>query len=228
LPEEQEIAIPGHVSLVDQLGYANTFDFMALSVRLWKGLKISDLHVTNALKILVGEGPAERGPSVSPGTVRRYHAQVQQLPPASVLQKVAGFFFDELYWILPIVERPLFHELLHPWLDLRRSCDGKSTYIAVMHEVMQFGALLAQMLGVAMQLILSAKDAKETLGLDCGTNSVETLSKRFHRLGIDIMLLLGRSMPTVTSIQHSMLNMQWLKNAGFAKDAWAALGEATR
>jgi hypothetical protein len=165
----------------------------------------------------------------SPTTTQKYHALLKHLPSNTVLSKMGDFFFAELYWILPIIERPFFDELFQPWIELRHARNPTTTGpMTASNEVFQFGALLAQMLAVVMQLMLSREDARETLDIECGAAMVEVLTRKFHQLGLDIMSLLGRSTPTVTSIQHSMLRMQSLKNAGRGMEAWSALGEATR
>lgn len=67
----------------------------------------------------------------------------------------------------------------------------------------------------------------QALGVD-GFPRRDCLSYDFSTRGMEIVLLVGREDPTITTVQNGLMRALWLKNSSRGRGAWHVLGDAIR
>jgi hypothetical protein len=158
--------------------------------------------------------------------VERYQKLVEQLPNQDVVSELIKIFTAELNWLAVIIEEPFFHEGLFNWYFAKNDiADGELGRLQP--DVLQFPALLFQLIAVALQILPPNSRVSRQLSID-EDGASEKLSRKYSRLGLGIIDLVGKDHPTIPSIQQDILRGLWLKNCSQGTEAWRVLSSAVR
>lgn len=138
-----------------------------------------------------------------------------------------AFYFSGDNWSFAVLDKHYFDKAYevwaHSWYGIADQRDGKS----LTREMQAFPALLFSVLAVALQFLPLRSPTAEALMID-GIESCDSLSQKFCGIGFRLMNLVGRSYPSLISVQHDLSRAIWLKNCSRGTEAWQSLGSAIR
>lgn len=203
-------------SLITRMGYTTEVD-PHFTTTMQKFLALDDDMWT----------PRSASSTVGPAAKDRYCYLLSQIPNDKTMTEFVDLYFSEANWVLFVLEKVFFEKNYASWLELRATVWKDRSPEGLSRDLQYFPALLFQMMAVALQFMPPGSSLRRSLGLD-DAPSVDALSRKYTSLGMEIMSLLGRHEPALTSIQHDLLRVQWLKNRGRGTDSWDILGLAIR
>lgn len=160
----------------------------------------------------------------------RFWSLVEELPSQAIIDELVGFYFSEVNWYYPILERYYFQKLKNSWAEATRTGNGEMKQITLSElprDLVYFPALLFQVLAIGLQFAPPEALAPKILKVESVTAS-DLLSRTFSDKGMAIMNILGRYHTTLAAVQHDFLRALWLKDCGRGSESWHSLGNAVR
>lgn len=134
-------------------------------------------------------------------------------------------FFSQANWYYLVLTPYFFNAKLKSWQKARNSFGTDLRRWD--QDLRHFSALLFQVLANALQFLSLGTTAAKSLRIEDYVHC-DRLSQEYSAIGMQIMDILGRYNPTVTSAEHDMLRAAWLKCESRGKEAWYILGNAIR
>ena len=162
-------------------------------------------------------------PSKDPSLTSRYRNLVALLPPAAISKSLIDTYFKEVSWYTSTLDRYYFEADYRSWI---KAYDA-TCVTGLSRDLQFFPALLFQVLAVAVQFLDPEILATRLLNVQDPT-SRERLSHRYSTAGVEIMSVLKRHNPTLSSIQHDQIRSLWLKCCSRGTESWYALTDAIR
>lgn len=157
----------------------------------------------------------------------RYRLLASELPVHCVITALVELYFSDVDWYFISLDRCIFEELLESWAALGDGVLQLQSLKNLSRELQYFPALLFQVLAVTLQFVLPDTPLAEALQLfNCA--DIDKQSENFTKIGIEIMALLGRQQPAITSIEHDVMRLTWLKNCSRGGESWLFLSHAVR
>ncbi|KAJ4533673.1 hypothetical protein HRR86_008392 [Exophiala dermatitidis] len=205
-------------SLVEQFGYSavdqsHAYSSLQRSLRLGPAVSLTDGPVPRSiLQVYFKE---------------RYCQLASQLPPHAVIRELVDLYFSAVDWYTMALDRCYNEALLDSWTRISPDVLKRQSLQELSRELHHFPALLFQLLAVALHFL--PLDAKAALALRIHDSaSLDRLSEEYSKTGLEIMALLGRQQPTITSVEHDILRLNWLKNCSRGSEAWNSLNHGVR
>ncbi|KIX00156.1 uncharacterized protein Z518_10293 [Rhinocladiella mackenziei CBS 650.93] len=159
--------------------------------------------------------------------LERYCILASQLPPGSVLTELIDLYFSDADWYFMSLDRYYFEDLLRSWTRVSEVVILHRNLKQLSRESQYFPALLFQFLAVALQLL--PLNTKAALALQVSSfTEIDKLSESYSKAGLEIIGLLGRQQPTITSVEHDIMRLTWLKNCSRGSEAWHFLSHSIR
>lgn len=149
-----------------------------------------------------------------------------KLPPQPVTRRLVDIYFSEANWYFALLEQHYFDKIYNSWYTFsdHRTNDCLKE---LPRDLLHFPALLFQVLAVSLQFAPLDCPFVQTLGVhDFDTR--DRLSGEFSARGVDVLGILGRDDPSITTVQSDLMKALWLKNSSRGREAWHALGGAIR
>lgn len=168
-------------------------------------------------------------PSLPASTMSRFSDLCAKLPPRPIARQLVETYFSEANWYFAVLEKYYVEKLYGSWCALsdRSMIDGHGQFTRLPRDLLHFPALLFQVLAVALQFAPPGMPYLQALGVD-GFPRRDCLSYDFSTRGMEIVLLVGREDPTITTVQNGLMRALWLKNSSRGREAWHVLGDAIR
>ena len=157
----------------------------------------------------------------------KYLSLMDLLPNAVVTTELCKVFFEYANSHVGVLEEYFFYKALRLWKSLELGSEKDTKVETISRETLFFPAVLYQVLAVALQYVLVGDDVTRHLGLT-ERSELDALSQKWTHRGGEIMKLLGRQSPTITSVQHDLMRGFWLKNSSQGTASWYNLGDAIR
>ncbi|KAK7906220.1 hypothetical protein LTR67_000946 [Exophiala xenobiotica] len=157
----------------------------------------------------------------------RYCQLASQLPPRSVVSELIDVYFTHADWYFMALDRYCVEDQLTSWVSISDSVCEHQNLHRLSRALCYAPALLLQVLAVALQFLPPGTESASSLHLTDSTR-VEKLSQSYSRSALEIMTLLGRHEPTVTSVEHDLMRLTWLKNRSRGSESWQFLSLAVR
>lgn len=157
----------------------------------------------------------------------RYLEIISQIPSEAVCRDLYETYFNEADWYYHALDRHHFVAQFASWtrhdLVSRKTKDFQS----LSRDMHYFPALLFQLLAVALQFPRLNSYAATSL---CLKNFAECdkRSELYSRLALEIVTLLGRHNPAITSCEYDLMRTTWLKNCSRGSESWHTVGNAIR
>ncbi|KAL9616594.1 MAG: hypothetical protein Q9160_008539 [Pyrenula sp. 1 TL-2023] len=195
--------------LKDQLGLSFGHESNALFEEQEVGLENGDNIQDSSAQPLPGRSEA----------IARLSSLVDQLPSQQIIEELKEVFFSQVNWYYLVLTPYFFNTMLKSWQKTQNSC---GTDIREMNRDLQhFSALLFQVLANALQFLPLGTAAAKLLRIEDYAHC-DRLSQEYSAIGMQIMDILGRYNPTITSAEHDMLRAAWLKCESRGKESWQA------
>ena len=157
----------------------------------------------------------------------RYHSLLNRLPTVAVISELTELYFREANAHVGVLEEYFFLKLQGPWQETLKARLKTVMLAGMSRESLYFPPLLFQMLAVATQYLTLDSPTVERLGMTT-YKELDDLSYDYAQHGMDMMRLLGRHNPSVTSVQHDLMRAFWCKNCSRGTESWYILGDAIR
>lgn len=157
----------------------------------------------------------------------RYCRLVAQLPHFSVIRDLIDLLFSDMDWYLMCLDRCYFEDSLAHWVKVSTDVVRDQDLKPLSRELHYFPALLFQVLAVALQFLPLNTTVASSLRLH-DTASLDKQSECYSKTGLEVMALLGRQQPTITSVEHDLLRLIWLKNCSRGAESWHFLNHGVR
>lgn len=129
----------------------------------------------------------------------KYNHLVNRLPSDFYRQCLVQNFFDEVNWVYSILDPNLFQSQLRDWQQSSQNKPSEVDLNKLSLDCLYFPALLFQVLGLSLLSIPPTIDV-DLEPLKNG-KSVNVLAAEYSHCGCDLISLLGREDPCLTSIQ---------------------------
>lgn len=150
-----------------------------------------------------------------------------KLPPQPIARELIETYFSEANWYFAVLEKYYFEKLYNSWCALSGHPMKDLQFGSLPHDLLHFPELLFQVLAVALQFAPPDMSYVQVLGVD-GFTRRDCLSSDFSTKGMEIVLIVGRDDPTITTVQNGLMRALWLKNSSRGREAWHVLGDAIR
>lgn len=205
-------------NLAGKIGYSSQKESNALQ-SLQKSFRIPEelikLHDPVAIN--------PNGTSTDPSLASRYRSLVALLPPVSISRALIDTYFVEVSWYSAQLDQYYFEADYTAW---QKAYDA--TCIKNLTRNLQFfPALLFQVLAVAVQFLPSNNATAKLLRVE-DSISRERVSHSYSTAGTEIMTVLKRHNPTLTSIQSDQIKALWLKCSSRGTESWHSVSDAVR
>ncbi|TLS27119.1 hypothetical protein PpBr36_04386 [Pyricularia pennisetigena] len=164
------------------------------------------------------------------GIRERYKSILRRLPNRDHVERLAEIFLEELNPNYYPLEPDLFRNQLAEWYKVHVDVLEKSGPYALTPEMRPFGALLFEIIAIALLLLPSegplATHYKELK--DGGGIKVVDLAMDYSESGVAILSLLGKRQMSLTTIQAGFIRANFLKYSALVTEAWHAIGSVIR
>lgn len=157
----------------------------------------------------------------------RFFDLCAKLPPRSVTRELIEIYFSEANWYFAVLEKYYFEKLYSSWCSHSDDSMRNGQFGRLPRDLLHFPALIFQVLAVALQFTPPSKPYLQASGVD-GFASRDSLSSDFSMRGMEIVHLVGRDEPTISTVQNDLMRALWLKNSSRGREAWQVLGGAIR
>ncbi|TLD24337.1 hypothetical protein PspLS_06527 [Pyricularia sp. CBS 133598] len=164
------------------------------------------------------------------GIRERYKSILRRLPARDHVERLAEIFLEELNPNYYALEPDLFRNQLAEWYEVHVDLLDKSGPYAITPEMRPFGALLFEIIAVALLLLPSEgplathyKALKDGEGIN-----VVDLAMDYSESGVAILSLLGKRQMSLTTIQAGFIRANFLKYCALVTEAWHAIGSVIR
>lgn len=157
----------------------------------------------------------------------RYQSLLNRLPTVAVISELTELYFREANAHVGVLEKYFFMKLQGPWQETLKARQKTVMLAGMSRESLYFPPLLFQMLAVATQYLTLDSPTLERLGMTT-YKALDNLSYDYAQHGMDMMRLLGRHNPSVTSVRHDLMRAFWCKNCSRGTESWYILGDAIR
>ena len=157
----------------------------------------------------------------------KYFALTELLPNDPTLKELVGIFFKDANSHVGVLEQYFFDKSLRAWLSLKDQSRKEVKPEGIPRELLYFPAVIYQVVAVAIQYVTLDCHAAKLMSATKWSD-LDALSLQYTQRGMELMKLLGRHSPTLTSIQHDLMRSFWLKNASRGTESWYNLGDAIR
>lgn len=168
-----------------------------------------------------------RASTLPASTMSHFSDLCAKLPPQPIARELIETYFSEANWYFAVLEKYYFEELYNSWCALSGHPMKDLQFGSLPHDLLHFPELLFQVLAVALQFAPPDMSYVQVLGVD-GFTRRDCLSSDFSTKGMEIVLIVGRDDPTITTVQNGLMRALWLKNSSRGREAWHVLGDAIR
>jgi hypothetical protein len=218
--EDQEniSQINQETTLAGKIGYSSQKESNALQ-SLQKSFRIPE-------ELIKLHDPVAMNPNSTltyPSLASRYRNLVALLPPMAISKALVDTYFVEVSWYSAQLDRYYFEAEYAAW---QKAYDA-TCMDNLPRNLQFFPALLFQVLAVAVQFLPSNNLTAKLLRVEDST-ARERLSHRYSTAGTEVMAVLKRHNPTLTSVQHDQLKALWLKCSSRGTESWHSVSDAVR
>ena len=157
----------------------------------------------------------------------KYFSLIDLLPRGPILKELVKVFFGDANSHVNVLEQFFFDKSFRAWQSFKERPRKEIKLEEIPRELLFFPGVLYQILAVALQYVTLECYAAQLMEAT-NWSDLENHSLHYTQRGMEVMKLLGRHSPTVTSIQHDLMRSFWLKNSSRGTESWYNLGDAIR
>jgi hypothetical protein len=149
------------------------------------------------------------------------------IPSQAITRELIEVYFSEANWYFALLEKYYFEKLYTSWCDLNNRSRDNGQFEGLSRDLLCFPALIFQVLAVALQFTPLDIPCVQALGIESLTRR-DCLSSDLSAKGMEIVRVVGRHEPGITTVQNDLMRALWLKNSSRGREAWHVLGGAIR
>ncbi|CAD0087711.1 unnamed protein product, partial [Aureobasidium vineae] len=145
-----------------------------------------------------------------------------QLPDPRIMTIAFRYYFDEVHWRYNVGQKCYMDRQLEEWKVV--ICTPASRQTGINKGLPYFVAFSFELLAVILQYMRPDRDIARRLHAT-DAKSATHMSRRYHDIASELMLLLGRHNGTIAVVDYDLLRASWLKNNGHGIESWYAISD---
>ncbi|KAI4731365.1 hypothetical protein E4T49_01068 [Aureobasidium sp. EXF-10728] len=155
----------------------------------------------------------------------KFWAFAAQLPDPQVMTKAFKYYFDEVHWRYNVGQKYYMYKQLEQWTAVVSTAASQRT--GINKDLPYFVAFSFELLAVILQYMRPDREIARRLH-SSDVKSAAHMSRKYHDIASELMLLLGRHNGTITVVDYDLLRASWLKNNGHGIESWYAISDGVR